>query len=106
MSFIKDVEVFQCFFAKCQRLQRKRCAMFRRKSQKKLRLSIGVSSSHFISIPLFCSVSGQKIKSFVIAEVHFVQRVLSYSGTGGEMKAERRGRENKRRAGEDLRGGR
>lgn len=40
--------------------------------------------------------------SFVIAEVHFVQRVLSYSGAGGEMKAERRERQNKRRNKEDL----
>lgn len=70
--------------------------MFRTKRQKKFRLSVGVSSSLFISIPLFCSVSGQKIKSFVIAEMHFVHRVLSYSGTGGR----RNGRKD------DLRDGR
>lgn len=89
-EFNTGVEVLLCFsFAKCQRLQRKRYAVFRTKSQKMLRLSIGVSSSQFISMPLLCSVSGQKIKSFVTAEMHFAQRVLSYSGTGGETKAER-----------------
>lgn len=70
--------------------------MFRAKDQKRLRLSNGVSTSQFLSMALFCSVSGQKIKSFVTAEMHFVQRVLPYCGTG-EMKAEGgRGRQNKR----------
>lgn len=59
-------------------------------------LSIGVSSSQFISILLFCGVSGQKIKSFVIADVHFVQRVQSYSGNERKMKAEGE-RQNKRK---------
>ncbi len=65
--------------------------MFRTKSQKMLR------------------ASGQKIKLFVIAGMHFAQRVLSYSGTaGGKTKAERggRGRQKERRNKEHLRGGR
>lgn len=54
---------------------------------------IGVSSSGFISIPLFYSVSGLKTKSFVIAEMHFIQRALSYSRKDeGRMEA----RQNKR----------
>lgn len=64
--------------------------MFRAKGQKKLRLSNGVSCSQFLSVALVCSVSGQKIKSFVIAEMYFVQRVLPCRGTGREMKAESR----------------
>lgn len=38
--------------------------------------------------------------------MHFVQRVLSYSWAGGEMKVEGgRGRQNKTRKKDDLRGG-
>lgn len=75
--------------------------MFRTKSQKKLRLSTGVSSSQFISLPSVCSVSGQKINNLSLLTCTLYREFCLTVGQEGRWK-QKGGGEDKTRQGKRM----